>query len=107
MGWSDLVAQPIDRILHWMEAIPGLLRRRKRMNRLLEVFDASHHRWLTLGLLAEQIGLNPAKEADLEATASLLSALGPPGPGRPDRSTKSRGKPRREQLWGLTAVVGK
>ena len=102
------LGRPIDRILGWLEYIPRLLRRRKRKQRILELFEQSLPlKWLTLGLAARHIGLDDQRDRDLSETAKLLAVLPQPGPARPDRSDANRNKQRREQLWGLEGTVGK
>jgi hypothetical protein len=105
---ADLGA-PVDRVLGWLEYIPRLIQRQKRKKILLDAFEGANpeHRWLTLGLLTRRLGLNDQKNRDLNETASLLVSLPNPGPARPDTKGENRSKPRQQQLWGLTTVVGK
>lgn len=76
---------------------------------LLEVFTTSGYKWITLRRLTTAIGLDPDKPDDLDPTTQLLVHLPKPRPARADTTPPKPNqatKPRKEQLWGLTGVVG-
>jgi hypothetical protein len=100
------IAEPVNRILSWLEHVVPVMQRRRQRAALLKVFEKSKNDWLTRGLLTRELGLNDREEMNLDATAKLLATLPTPGPARPDRSPKNRNTPRAQQLWGLTERVG-
>ena len=95
---------PITRLLKWLESIPTLYRRHKRKQVIREAFArARPMRWLSLGLLTRELGLDDQDKDDLDETAGLLASLH----AHPDKKPESRDKPRQQQLWTLGSAVDK
>ena len=108
---SVLPDESINRILGWIEGGVRTKAERREQQKLhaallneYSVGAAKGFSWLRLWLLANAIGLDPARPEHLDVTRQLLRSLpGPRGPARPSRKSPGPKARPEDQRWGLTS----
>ena len=109
VNMSILPDESLNRILGWIERGVKTQAERREQRELYKTLSNEYAiatqrglSWLSLWLLANSIGLDPARPEHLDVTRKLLRSLPqPPGPARPSRKRPKDGAKDYDQKWGL------